>query len=138
MFVLDTDHLSELDRGSRLGNHLMSRLDGAATEIATTIVSIEEQLRGWLAQITRQRDARRQIISYDRLQRRLAFYLEWTVLPWDEPAAGRFEDLRRDGIRIGSMDLKIASIVLARNATLLTRNLSDFRKVPGLRTEDWL
>jgi len=35
------------------------------------------------------------------------------------------------------MDLKIAAIVLAQNATLLTRNLSDFRKVPRLKVEDW-
>jgi len=35
------------------------------------------------------------------------------------------------------MDLKIAAIVLARNATLLTRNLADFRKVPGLKVENW-
>jgi tRNA(fMet)-specific endonuclease VapC len=35
------------------------------------------------------------------------------------------------------MDLKIAAIALANDATLLTRNLSDFRKIPGLRIEDW-
>jgi len=35
------------------------------------------------------------------------------------------------------MDLKLASIVLLRNATLLSRNLGDFRKVPGLKVEDW-
>ena len=35
------------------------------------------------------------------------------------------------------MDLKIAAIVLASNATLLTKNSSDFRKVPGLAVADW-
>ena len=38
---------------------------------------------------------------------------------------------------IGTIDLKIAAIVLANDATLLRRNLSDFRKVPGLKVEDW-
>jgi tRNA(fMet)-specific endonuclease VapC len=36
------------------------------------------------------------------------------------------------------MDLKIASIVLAHNAMLLSRNLRDFQQVPNLRVEDWL
>ena len=36
------------------------------------------------------------------------------------------------------MDLRIACIVLAHNATLLTANLRDFRKIPDLRVEDWL
>jgi tRNA(fMet)-specific endonuclease VapC len=36
------------------------------------------------------------------------------------------------------MDLKIASIALASDATLLTRNATDFRRIPGLRVEDWL
>ena len=33
---------------------------------------------------------------------------------------------------------KIASIALANNATLLSRNTTDFQRVPDLRTEDWL
>lgn len=36
------------------------------------------------------------------------------------------------------MDLRIASIVLANGATLLSRNLRDFDRVPGLRVENWL
>jgi len=36
------------------------------------------------------------------------------------------------------MDLKIASIVLVHGATLLTNNVRDFEKVPGLKVEDWL
>jgi tRNA(fMet)-specific endonuclease VapC len=45
--------------------------------------------------------------------------------------------LRQAGIRIGTMDLKIAAIALTHDAMLLSRNLSDFKKVPGLRVEDW-
>ena len=36
------------------------------------------------------------------------------------------------------MDLKIASIALANDSTLLTRNTNDFQRVPGLRIEDWM
>jgi tRNA(fMet)-specific endonuclease VapC len=49
-----------------------------------------------------------------------------------------FLKLRRQGVRIGSLDLKIACIALTRDVTLLTRNTSHFAQVPGLRFENWL
>jgi tRNA(fMet)-specific endonuclease VapC len=52
-------------------------------------------------------------------------------------AAEEFQRLQKTRIRIGTMDLKIAAIALTSNATLLTRNLIDFRKVPDLKVEDW-
>jgi len=91
-----------------------------------------------LAQIRRQRDPHEQIAAYQRLQRRIEFFAAWHVLPWDTAAADILQDLRRQRIRIGTMDLKIASIVLAHNATLLSRNIRDFHQVPGLRVADWL
>jgi tRNA(fMet)-specific endonuclease VapC len=45
---------------------------------------------------------------------------------------------RKSGVKIGSMDLKMASIALANNALFLTANRRDFEKVPGLRFENWL
>lgn len=137
MLVLDTDHLVELDRGSAQGAALQRKLEDAGDEVATTIISAEEQFRGWLAQIHRQRDPHEQIAVYARLYRRIEFFAVWHVLPWDTAAADILQDLRRQRIRIGTMDLKIASIILAHDATLLSRNLRDFHQVPGLRVEDW-
>ncbi len=138
MLVLDTDHLVEFDRGSAVGAALQHKIDNAGEEVATTIISVEEQFRGWLAQIHRQQDPHQQIVAYQRLQRRIEFFAAWYVLPWDTDSASTFQGLRKNRIRIGTMDLKIASIVLAHNATLLSRNLRDFQQVPGLRVEDWL
>jgi len=139
LLILDTDHLSEFDQASAAGARLRQRLLTASDEVAATIVSAEEQLRGWLAQIHRSRDdPQAQIGAYARLKRRLDFYSRWIVLPWEADAAALFLDLRRQGVRIGSMDLKIACIALAHDATLLTRNTSDFAKVPNLRFANWL
>jgi tRNA(fMet)-specific endonuclease VapC len=63
---------------------------------------------------------------------------DWEIVPLDDRAADQFTDLRRQRIRIGAMDLKIASIALVNDALLVTSNVRDFSRVPGLRCEDWL
>lgn len=103
----------------------------------STIISAEEQLRGWLAQIARG-DVHDQIDPYRRLQARLAFYAKWTLLPWSAGAADRYVAFRKAKVRIGPMDLKIASIALEHGGTVLSQNLADFGKVPGLKVESWL
>ena len=60
------------------------------------------------------------------------------MLPFDGEAAETFRKLRHHFLRSGTMDLKIASICLAHDALLLTRNLKDFDGIPGLRAENWL
>lgn len=64
-------------------------------------------------------------------------YRYFKVVEFSITSVAEFERLRREQIRIGTNDLRIASIALARNETLLTRNSKDFSKVPGLRSEDW-
>jgi tRNA(fMet)-specific endonuclease VapC len=63
---------------------------------------------------------------------------DWEIVPFDEGAADRFAALRRQRIRIGTMDLKIASIALVNDALLVTTNLRDYSLVPQLRCDDWL
>jgi tRNA(fMet)-specific endonuclease VapC len=71
-----------------------------------------------------------------------AFLEPFEVLPFDHQAAeayarARFE-LERVGRPIGERDLLIASIALARGLAVVTHNLSEFARVPGLKAEDWL
>lgn len=106
--------------------------------MATAIVCIEEQMRGWLSQIARRPNPLAQVADYDRLQTLLKSYSRLTVLAFDALAAAKFVELRQHHKRTGTMDLKIASIVLVNNAKLLTRNLKDFRPIAGLDAEDWL
>ena len=139
MIVLDTDHVSELERrGSAKGVKLLQRLQLQKDPIAVTIVSIEEQFRGRLAGISRIPAGPKQVHPYSRLADLVEFYSGWSILPFNQPVAQRFLDLKAAKIRIGTMDLKIAAIVLVHQATLLSANLRDFRQVPGLQVEDWL
>ena len=91
-----------------------------------TIATVEEGMRGRLAEISRKTNPHLQILSYTKLQRQIEILASWLILPLDSESAEMFLDFHRHGIRIGSMDLKIACIVLARNA-------ADFSQVPGLR-----
>jgi len=139
MILLDTDHLSVLTDRRAAGNvSLGRRLELAGESLAIPIVAVEEQFRGWLAKLGRTRDIRQQITPYQRLAALLAFLAEWDIIALSEAAADVFAQLRRQKIRIGSQDLKLAAIALAENALLLSANLRDFQKVPGLRVENWL
>ena len=140
MILLDTDHLTILGYDdSPRGGALSARLEKSADRaIGTTIISVEEQWRGWFAVVARHRDVRRQVKAYQELVELHKFLSNWTILPFDDAAADHFEQLRAGGIRIGSMDLKIASIALVHDAVVLSANLQDFQKVPKLRVENWM
>ncbi len=60
-----------------------------------------------------------------------------SFLVWGEKLAKVFQQLKSNKIRIGSMDLKIASIAIANEAILVSRNLKDFEKVSDLTVQDW-
>lgn len=139
MVILDTDHMSVLERRERPAvGHLLTRLAELPTaEVMTTVISYEEQMRGWMAYIARARSMAQQITAYGRLQAHLDNYRRIPVLGFDEAAATGFQRLRRSHRRVGTMDLKIAAIVLSCNATLLSRNLRDFSQIPDLHVEDW-
>jgi tRNA(fMet)-specific endonuclease VapC len=137
-WILDTDHMSLLEWGSDEAARLRERLaDCDEAQVATTIINYEEQIRGWMAYLARARSLPKQVEAYRRLRSHLDNYRQIPVLDFDEVAADVYAELRRSRIRIGTMDLKIAAIVMALDATLLTRNKRDFAKVPGLKVEDW-
>jgi tRNA(fMet)-specific endonuclease VapC len=66
----------------------------------------------------------------------LNYFCTVRLLDFDQAAYEHYEVLLKQKIRIGTQDLRIASIVLAVNGTLVTRNQRDFVQVPGLTLED--
>jgi tRNA(fMet)-specific endonuclease VapC len=138
MLVLDTDHLSVPGDPSAAGERLLKRLKESGEPVVTTVVNVEDSLRGWLAQIHRAAGVEAELIACLRFQRRVEFFSEWTVLPWDSDAARRFRYFRSQRLRTATLDLRIACICLEHDALLLSRNTKDFCQVPGLRIENWL
>ena len=135
LFVLDTDHLSLYQR---YFEPLLSKLlSHPPDELAITIVTVEEQLRGRLAQIRKAMTATHLNECYRWLGETVDQLARLPVLYFDDKAATMCEKLLSAKVRIGTQDLRIASIVLSQNAVLLTRNSQDFSRVPGLQRDDW-
>ncbi len=135
LYILDSDHLSLHQRGHEpLRKRLLTI---APDQIAITIVSAEELLRGRLAQIRRADKPESRMETYQWLSKTVDFLCGFTVLKFDEQAENHFQNFRASKIKIGTQDLKIAAIALSQDATLVTRNRSDFEHIPSLRIEDW-
>lgn len=132
-YILDTDHVTLHQH-----NHpqVITRMQAfAPIELAITVVTVEEQMRGRLAQLGRP-DINLPVV-YAQLRATVDYFCSLTIAPFDEAAQQYYQQLRSQKIRIGALDLRIAAIALAQNATVVTRNLRDFERVPGLRLEDW-
>jgi tRNA(fMet)-specific endonuclease VapC len=95
-------------------------------------------MRGVLVRANRALSPNERILAYQKLIERVNFFARRVILSLDAEPSAVFAQLRGQGIRIGTMDLRIASIALAHDATLLIRNTVDFAQVPGLRFANWL
>jgi tRNA(fMet)-specific endonuclease VapC len=135
LFVLDTDHLSLYQRGVE---PLVSRLlSHSPDELAITIITVEEQIRGRLAQIRKATTAAHLSESYRWLGETVDQLSGLPTLYFNDGAATAYEKLLSQKVRIGTQDMRIAAIVLCQSAVLLTRNRHEFSRVPGLQLDDW-
>ena len=89
MVVLDTDHMSLLEWEERPETQrLRARLGQlTAADVTTTIISFEEQIRGWMSYLSKATRQDRQIEAYRRLRLQLHNYCEIPVLEFNERAA---------------------------------------------------
>ena len=132
-FLFDTDHLTLFQHGlPALGNRLASQAPGS---VGVSIVTVEESLRGRLAQLSRASDGPTRIRRYAMLAETIQLFAHLPVALYDDAAESYFQQHRH--LRIGTQDLKIGAIALANGLTLLTRNRRDFALIPGLVLDDW-
>jgi tRNA(fMet)-specific endonuclease VapC len=138
LWVLDTDHLSLLERGNP---KIQSRLQQIGTNsVAITIVTAEEKVKGRLAAINSLSGIERVdrlAIAYQALQSTIEDLQMLPILPFTELACDKYRELLKQKIRIGSHDLRIAAITLSLDGILVTRNRRDFERVADLQITDW-
>ena len=138
MPVLDTNPVTILERRNAEYPRLAAYLDTfPVEEIYVTVISYEEQIRGWMSALGSVRTVSAQVPPYAKLLAQLENYCALQILPFDDRAAAQYDDLRRHHRRISSPDLKIAAIALVRDETLITQNTRDFQNIAGLKLKDW-
>ncbi len=130
-WMLDTDTCIALI--NRQPRDLIKRLQTKAVgDVGISSITLAE-LRHGVAKSTR-RDQNR--AALDR------FLLPLDIAAFDDLAADLYGTVRADletaGTPIGPLDTLIASHAVSLNVVLVTHNVAEFRRVTGLRLEDWL
>lgn len=135
LHVLDTDILSLYRRGHPV---VCPRVDSQlATGVAIPVITVEEQLSGWYRLLRQARLPKDVAHAYYRLGTTVRFLGRWQILNLTQAAIARYETLKAMKLKIAGSDLRIAAITLEHNGILVSRNLRDFQRVPGLNVEDW-
>ena len=136
-YILDTDCFSLWQQNHPM---MVQRVEVNAENLAVTIVTVEEVIRGWfnvINQASAPSQADKLVWGYTRLWDTLDDFKNLNILKFDQNASTIYTAFPRQIRRIGTRDLRIAAIVLANNAILVTRNNRDFSQVPDLVQEDW-
>jgi tRNA(fMet)-specific endonuclease VapC len=129
-YLLDTDTFSGLVRNSNLG--LLKRVEAfALTDLSISVITRGEVLFGNALQPLK-------ALTLQRVQHFLNCI---ESLPMPVEAAQHYAHIRahlqRKGTPIGPNDLWIAAHALATGKTLVTHNMREFKRVPGLAVESW-
>src|SRR5688572_5663136 len=116
IYLLDTDHVSLDQRGNQW---VSTRIEAAGSaQVAVSMITVEEQLRGWLAVVRAAKNGVSRTTAYSRLRAAVEYFSSSTLVDYDLAIDELFESLRRQGVRIGTQDLRIAATALRWNATL--------------------
>ncbi len=138
-YVLDTDHISILERKSGAAYSALERnlqlhqSDGIGVSVST----LHEQMLGAHNKIIQAKTPAEFVRGYEILFMVLEQHRQYAIVPYEAPAHSEFLRLRSSKVRIGTMDLRIAAVALARDLVVVTRNVADFSRVPGLKHCDW-
>ena len=134
-FILDTDIFSLWAVG-----HPVVRARVAAhppADVGISVLTVEEALTGWQTALRQAKTNDDRAVIYGRMALTAAAIGRLRVVACDRAAMDRYDALRAMRLNVGSYDLRIAAIALEGGVTVVTRNLRDFHRVPGLVCEDW-
>ncbi len=139
LWILDTDHTSLFLAGNK---SIIAQVAEHSDNIAITIITVQELFNGWNGKLNDPRQVNNLSNLYTKLWKTTEFFKIITILNFDRDAENCYNDLRRNNRDLAKKrlekDLRIASIALMQNATVITRNYKDFSQVPNLQIENWV
>ena len=129
-YLLDTNILSDLVRNPQGG--VAAQIAKAGEDSVCTNIIVAAELRYGAAKSSSTKLAERINLILSALE----------ILPLETPADRQYAAIRhhlaRQGTPIGPNDLLIAAHALSNNLTVVTANVGEFSRVPGLKVENWL
>ncbi len=135
-YILDTDHVSLI-----LCNHPQVIAQVNRQEIAITIITVQELFNGWVGRINNPSLVHNLPALYGKLWTTVNYLQTIEVLNFTLEADNCLKKLLKDNPPFRKnriqKDMRIASIALSINATVVTRNQRDFSQIPKLLIEDW-
>jgi tRNA(fMet)-specific endonuclease VapC len=138
LWILDTDTVSLFLEGNSL---ICERAGSKFSDIAITIVTVQEIFNGWAGRINDPSQAHQLVYLYTKLWRTTEFFKKVTILNFTETAQICHQNLLTENKQLAKKrlekDLRIAAIAIANNGVMVTRNHKDFSLIPGLQVEDW-
>jgi tRNA(fMet)-specific endonuclease VapC len=134
VYVLDTDTLSLFQRG----HPIVTKRCAAKSpgELAITVSSVEKQLSGRLRFIRKVRKPDDLSRAYQSLIQTLRSPAKLPIISFSPAAFARYSQLIGLKLNAGRVDPRIAATVLEVGGILVTRNVRDFSRIPGLILED--
>src|SRR5580700_3831602 len=110
LYLIDTDTL-QLYQDEHPA--VVARIAAVAPgEKAISVVTVEEQLSGWYAQLRQAKSQERLVWAYRRLAANIRFVRHIQILDYDDAAVERYEELKRARLKMRKMDLQIAAAAL--------------------------
>jgi tRNA(fMet)-specific endonuclease VapC len=138
-YILDTDHITALQRRHPIFLQNFQLIDDS--QIFVTIINLEEQVQGRFEQINKikkNKDYQQLPGAYSNLRETVYFFSKMNLLDFDQSTLSCYQNLSQQfPHKKIQQDLKIASIALVNQMTLVTRNSKDFIQISDLTLEDW-
>lgn len=137
-WILDTDHASLFLAGNK---SIIAQVATHSNDVAITVITVQELFNGWTGRLNDPAQANNLAHLYTKLWETTEFFKVITVLNFDKNAEKYYQNLREGSKPLTKKriekDLRIASIALAQDTTIVTRNFKDFSQISNLKIENW-